>query len=111
MGTRLPTSERTPSAKAMSVATGMPQPELPGPPALMITKIPAGTTMPPSAATIGSAAWRRSRSSPCTASRLISSPMTKKKITIKPSLIQPSSDSRSVRMSKSRTISVRQNSS
>ena len=34
MGTRLPTSVTTPTAKAMSVAIGTPQPSLPAPPAL-----------------------------------------------------------------------------
>ena len=44
--------------------------------------------MPPSAAAIGRAARRGSRSSPRTSSRLTSRPMTKKKIAIRPSLIQ-----------------------
>ena len=44
--------------------------------------------MPPSAAAIGSAARRSSRSSPTTISRLTSSPTTKKKIAIRPSLTQ-----------------------
>jgi hypothetical protein len=48
----------------------------------------AGTTMPPTAATIGSAAVRGSRSSPDTSSYLISRPTTKKKIAIRPSLTQ-----------------------
>jgi hypothetical protein len=49
--------------------------------------------MPPAAATTGNAAWRRSRSSPATTSRLISRPTAKKKIVISPSLIQWASDS------------------
>ena len=48
----------------------------------------AGTIMPPNAAIAGSAAFFGSRNSPTTSSRLISSPTTKKKIAIKPSLIQ-----------------------
>jgi len=44
--------------------------------------------MPPTAATIGSSAVRRSANSPTRNSRLISSPTLKKKIAIKPSLIQ-----------------------
>ena len=36
-GTRRPSRARTPSAKAMSVAIGMPQPSPPGPPALKAT--------------------------------------------------------------------------
>ncbi len=50
--------------------------------------MPAGTIMPPRAAAIGSAARRKSRSSPTTISRFTSRPTTKKKIAISPSLIQ-----------------------
>ena len=52
----------------------------------------AGATMPPMAATAGSTAWPKVDSSPCSNSRLISRPTRKKKIAIKPSLIQCSSD-------------------
>ena len=45
----------------------------------------AGTTIPPSAAAIGSAARAGSRRSPATNSRLSSSPTTKKKIANSPS--------------------------
>src|SRR5947207_106690 len=51
-GTRLPSRDSTPSANAMSVAIGMPQPSLPAPPALNDRKIAAGATMPPSAAIV-----------------------------------------------------------
>ncbi len=44
--------------------------------------------MPPAAAMAGSAAARHSFNSPLTSSRLISSPTTKKKRAINPSLIQ-----------------------
>ncbi len=47
----------------------------------------AGTTMPPIAPAIGSAAWRGDDSSPASPSRLISSPTSRKKIAISPSLI------------------------
>ena len=47
----------------------------------------AGTTMPPIAAAIGSAAWRGDASSPASASRLISSPTRRKKTAMSPSLI------------------------
>ena len=50
----------------------------------------AGTITPPMAATAGRAAARGSRSSPVTSSRLISRPMTKKKMAIRASLIQAS---------------------
>ena len=55
--------------------------------------MPAGTTIPPTAATIGRAAVRGSRRSPLTSSYLISRPTTKKKITIRASLTQCWSDS------------------
>ena len=51
-------------------------------------KIAIGTTIPPSAAMIGSAARFGWRSSPVTSSRLISSEMRKKKRVIRPSLTQ-----------------------
>ena len=75
-----------PTAKAMSVAMGMPHPRAPSPPTLKAAKMSAGRIMPPSAATIGSAAARGSRSSPVTISRLISRPATKKNSAIRPSL-------------------------
>ena len=45
-----------------------------------------GTTMPPSAATTGSATRVRSRSSPRSSSRLASRPTTRKKNVMRPSL-------------------------
>src|ERR671919_160119 len=63
----------------------------------------AGATIPPRAAHAGSAAFRGSRSSPSTSSRLISRPTTKKKIAISPSLIQWRR-SRSSRRSPSATV-------
>ncbi|CAN5469212.1 hypothetical protein BH20ACT17_BH20ACT17_02290 [soil metagenome] len=47
-----------------------------------------GTTIPPIAAKAGIASRRRSRSSPRSISRLASSPMTRKKNVIRPSLTQ-----------------------
>ncbi|SKT57178.1 Uncharacterised protein [Mycobacteroides abscessus subsp. abscessus] len=49
----------------------------------------AGTSIPPTAATIGSAARPGSRKSPATNSRLSSTPTTKKKIASSPSVAQP----------------------
>ena len=46
-GTRLPNSVNTPTAKAISVAIGMPQPRMPAPPALKTVYISAGAAMPP----------------------------------------------------------------
>ena len=81
-----------PTANAMSVAMGMPQPLRVSAPA-SATNTRAGTTMPPSAAMAGRAALRGSLRSPTTSSRLISKPATKKKMVISPSLTQWTSDS------------------
>ena len=70
---------------------------------------PAGTSMPPNAATIGSAAVFGSRRSPLTSSYLISSPTTKKKITISASFTQCCSDSSSRKLPRSMPIGVCQN--
>ena len=86
--TRLPSRLSTPTAIAMSVAIGMPQPWTPACPALKARKISAGTTIPPTAAMAGRAALRGSRSSPSTSSRLISRPTTKKNRVISPSFTQ-----------------------
>jgi hypothetical protein len=77
----------TASANAMSVATGIAHPWSASPPVsrLISTNSAAGTTMPPTAAATGKAAWRGSRRSPATNSRLSSSPATKKKIASRPS--------------------------
>ena len=48
----------------------------------------AGTMAPPTAATMGSSAFRGSRSSPMRSSRLISRPTTRKKMAIRPSFTQ-----------------------
>ena len=53
-----------PSAKAMSVAIGMPQPSAVGAPRLMAEYKSAGTSMPPSAAQTGSTIADFVRSSP-----------------------------------------------
>ena len=86
--TRSPSSASTPTANAMSVAAGIAHPRAPSPPAVSSTKIAIGSTTPPTAAIAGSAAARRSRSSPATSSRLISSPTTRKNTAISPSLTQ-----------------------
>ena len=90
-GTREPSSASTPSANAMSVAIGMPQPELPRPPPTMSAKMAAGRMAPPAAATMGSVAFLTVLSSPTSSSRLISTPTTRKKMAIRPSLIHSSS--------------------
>ena len=77
----------TPTANAMSVAIGIAQPVCPGVPQLKARYTAAGTTMPPIAAAMGSAAWRGDASSPAISSRLISSPTRRKKTVMSPSLI------------------------
>ena len=86
-GTRLPSIERMPMAKAMSVAVGIPQPFAAIVPWLNAVKKIAGTSMPPAAASTGRMARRADESCPQTIARLISSPTAKKKITISPSLM------------------------
>ena len=80
-GSIVPASASTPSAKAMSVATGIahapPSAEAPHDTASATS---AGRTMPPTAANTGSDAARRSASSPTMSSRLSSMPAMKKKI-------------------------------
>jgi hypothetical protein len=78
----------TPIEKAMSVAIGIAQPVASTPERLNARYTPAGTTIPPTAATSGSMAREKELSSPSTSSRLISSPTTRKKIAIRPSLIR-----------------------
>src|SRR5581483_5224101 len=63
-GAPRPTIARTPSANAMSVAIGIPHPRAASPDLTTARNSSAGTTMPPTAAMIGNAAVRRSRSSP-----------------------------------------------
>ena len=55
---------RTPTANAMSVAIGIPQPAMEPRPRFSAAKMHAGTNMPPTAAASGSAARRSSLSSP-----------------------------------------------
>ena len=86
--TRFPKRTRTLIAKAISVAIGIPQPFAPSPPLLIYVYIRAGTTIPPIAASIGSMATLIFESSPTNISRFISKPIIKKKIAIRPSLIQ-----------------------
>jgi hypothetical protein len=77
-----------PTAKAVSVAMGMPQPWTSGVPPVNAVNINAGISMPPSAAAIIGMDWSRLFSSPTSSSRLISRPSTKKNRLIMPSLIQ-----------------------
>jgi hypothetical protein len=87
-GTDRLTSAITLSAKAMSVAMGIPQPRDASPGGFTARNSAAGMSMPPTAARTGSAAARGSRSSPTVSSRLISRPTTKKNNVIKPSFTQ-----------------------
>ncbi|MNN41687.1 hypothetical protein D3C81_1558210 [compost metagenome] len=78
--------------KAVSVAMTVPQPFWPGCPCCSIQYSAAGTTMPPRAAEIDSAAMRGLFSSPRTSSRLSSRATRKKNSVIRASLIQPLSE-------------------
>jgi hypothetical protein len=88
MGTRVPSKERMPSTKAISVAMGMPHPVTCGLSGLRATKISVGTIIPPTAATSGNSALLGEDNSPAMNSRFNSSPTTKKNIAMRPSLIQ-----------------------
>ena len=85
---RGPSTAMQPTTNAMSVAMGIPQPRCAGEPNCSARYTPAGTSIPPMAATSGRAARCGSRSSPSTSSRFTSSPTTKKNSAIRPSLIQ-----------------------
>ena len=61
---------------------------MPSPPRLKPTKISAGKITPPAAANTGNAAFLAEESAPLDTSRLISRPTSRKKIAIRPSLIQ-----------------------
>ena len=80
--TRSPRSDTTPTANAISVAIGIPQPEAGSPDGLKAKKMSAGKTIPPIAAIAGRAAAFGSFRWPETSSLFISRPTTKKKITI-----------------------------
>ncbi|MNR53215.1 hypothetical protein D3C85_1731890 [compost metagenome] len=75
------------SAKAISVAIGMPQPAAVGWFRLITKYRPAGISMPPKAAITGKLALLMEESSPSNNSRLISRPTSKKKTAIRASLI------------------------
>ena len=78
-------------AKAMSVAAGIAQPRhKPGSLCVTARNTSAGTTMPAKAAMTGMALAARSASAPTSASRLISSPTSRKNTAINPSLIHAS---------------------
>lgn len=87
-GTLEPNSARIPRANAISVAAGMAHPlsddELLR---LNSTYIKAGTAMPPIAANPGSATWEKLDSWPTRISLFTSSPINKKNMAIRPSLI------------------------
>ena len=81
-----PNNINMPSAKAISVAIGIPKPI--GFSGFNPIKISAGTTIPPIAATTGNAALCKVDNSPISNSLLISSPTIRKNKDIKPSSIQ-----------------------
>ena len=86
-GTLSPKMERMPTANAMSVAVGMPQPEAASVPLFTSVKMSAGATTPPNAAITGRMAFLKDDSSPHTTSRLISRPTVKKNTTMRMSLM------------------------
>lgn len=88
-GTRLPNSESTPSANAISVAVGIAQPLITSPLfQLSEKKISAGTTIPPAAQMPGRTRRDHVESWPSITSRLISRPTSRKNTAINASLIQ-----------------------
>ena len=86
-GTLSPRMDMIPTAKAMSVAVGIPQPDAASVPLFTRENRSAGTTTPPKAAITGRMAFLKVESSPHTTSRLISRPTVKKKITMRMSLM------------------------
>ena len=96
-GMRLRKKPKMAMAKAMSVAMGTVRAtRLPPPPpnsAAVARYTTMGVTMPPTAAMQGSSALRTELRLPCRSSSLISSPTTKKKTAMRPSLTQPLGDS------------------
>ena len=64
VGTRFPKRDKTPIAKAISVAIGIPAPFCVEVPKFNIKKSPAGTSIPPKAPKIGSAAFLKFDNSP-----------------------------------------------
>ena len=87
-GIRFPIKAKTPTPNAMSVAIGTPHAPCAGIPWLTIAKRAAGATIPPKAAASGNEARRSPFNCPSCISRRTSRPTTKKKSTIRPSLIQ-----------------------
>src|SRR5512144_2147970 len=87
VGSADPITARSASANAMSVAIGTAQPAVAARPATARYS-PAGTTIPASAAAIGSTAWLGVRSCPTTSYRLSSRPATRKKTASSPSAAQ-----------------------
>src|SRR5512132_1384144 len=99
---------RTPRANAMSVGIAIPHPRSADEPAVRAMYARAGTSMPPTAATSGRMAARRSLSSPAISSRLISSPTTRKKKVMRPSRIPPRRSSETLHRLRRNTSSVPQ---
>src|SRR6267143_2588515 len=87
-GTCLPMRDRTPTAKAISVAVGIAQPRRAAGSGLMSRYSSAGMTTPPTAATMGRVATLGSDKAPSYISRRISSPTTRKNTLMSPSLTQ-----------------------
>ena len=87
IGTFLSSTDRMHTAKAMSVAVGIPQPLAAAVPWLMMMYMSAGAITPPNAAMTGSMAFFTLESSPWATSLRISKPTVKKNITIRMSLM------------------------
>ena len=85
-----PRMESIPTAKAMSVAVGMPQPEEAAVPWFTAVNIRAGAMTPPKAAITGIRAFLTLESSPLFISLRISRPTVKKKTVIRMSLMKAS---------------------
>ena len=88
-GTLDPNNDKIPIEKAISVAEGIAHPRnVSGVSKFIKIYIKAGTNIPPTAAIIGRIACFTDDNSPCMNSLLISKVTKKKKMAIKPSLIQ-----------------------
>src|SRR6478735_11072156 len=107
LGRLRPTMASTETANAMSVAVGAASPRAKPSAAVRFTARyrSAGTTMPPTAATIGTTAVLGFRSSPATISRLSSRPTTKKKIASRPSVAHVATVRSRCRAAGPRTVS------
>ena len=88
LGTRFPNSDKIPTAKAISVAIGIPAPAWVPDLKLNNKNKIAGISIPPTAPKSGNEACFILESSPWYVSRFNSKPISRKKMVISPSLIQ-----------------------